>query len=62
MDATGWIQKHAQLTVHGMHSDPEHVANDLSFWASHFGHVHTAFQACYCLKIEKSGLAKVALM
>ena len=54
-------EKRAQLTVHGMHSDPENVAKDLSLWASHSGHVHTAFQACYCLRMAKSGLASVAL-
>ncbi len=65
--ATSWMQlpwkteKRAQLAVHGMHSNPENDAKDLTLWASHSGHAHTAFQACYCLKMAKSGLARVAL-
>lgn len=56
-------EKHAQLTVHGMHSDPGHAKGqqELNLWASDSGHVHTGFQACYCLKMAKSGLASVAL-
>ncbi len=54
-------EKLAQFAVHGMHSNPENDAKDLTLWGSHSGHVHTAFQACYCLKMAKSGLARVAL-
>lgn len=54
----------AQLAVHGIHSDPGYPKGqqELNLWASAPGHVHTVFQACYCLKMAKSGLASVALM